>query len=99
MYGDRTDDYYYMDEGGNLIEPSVSTDPQRIPFPVDGEDQQRSGNVSRGPSRGIRTGPQGPAPPAVSEDFLDRALGNDGADEPPPNTPPVIRVQRGAGAN
>ncbi|QUL36858.1 transglycosylase domain-containing protein [Erythrobacter sp. JK5] len=56
------DDYYFIDEDGNLIEPG-RRDPSESPFGVDGER----------PEGGAGTEP----PPAVSEDFLERATGGE----------------------
>lgn len=63
------DDYYYIDEQGNLIEPGTR-DPESdgIPFPVEGE---------QFPREGLR--PNGPAVPeeeqAADDDFLEQAIG------------------------
>nr|WP_233998832.1 PBP1A family penicillin-binding protein [Erythrobacter sp. YT30] len=71
LYGDP-DDYYFIDEQGNLIEPG-RRDPDEDPFDVDGE-------------RGDGTQNNDEPPPAVSEDFLEEATG--GALPPERNTPP-----------
>ena len=75
MFGDP-DDYFFIDENGNLIEPGL-----RDPEGIENIDPQR---------------PEGnDAPPAVSEDFLDEALGGsspasrpNGDDRPTPPPPP-----------
>ena len=77
LYGDP-DDYYFIDEDGNLVEPG-RRDPSNNPFGVDGE---RPG----GP------GPVEEPPPAVSEDFLEEATG--GALPPTTPRPPPARNPR-----
>ncbi len=88
-FGDP-DDYYYIDEQGNLIEPGVG------PGGSGGESgQDNAARDGRGSEPGFR--PQSPAdggdprrraprndvPPAASDDFLDRATGgNDAAPTP-----------------
>ncbi|MGD9663934.1 MAG: PBP1A family penicillin-binding protein [Novosphingobium sp.] len=58
-FGYPDQDYYYVDENGNLINSNRPGQPSEQPFPPDG------------------TGVQGQpgAPPAASDDFLDRAIG------------------------
>lgn len=84
-FGDP-EEYYYIDEQGNLIEPGLtdgadgnSGTPRDPAFPIDGE-------RGAGPGQGVR--PQTPnsgAPPAVSDDFLERAIGPaDRPSAPPP---------------
>ncbi len=64
MYG-NPDDYYFIDEQGNVVEPGRSTGEEpRIPFPE--PDVEETG---RAPV------PLQPGPPAASDDFLDRATG------------------------
>jgi penicillin-binding protein 1A len=62
-YGDTGEEYYYIDEQGNLVEPTAPTGKREGGFPVDGE----------------RPGfdPRVDAPPAAGDDFLDRATGRD----------------------
>ncbi|MBV7265122.1 transglycosylase domain-containing protein [Erythrobacter ani] len=67
LFGDP-DDYYFIDEDGNLIEPG-QRDPSNNPFGVDGE--LRDPRLDQGE---IET-PTIDPPPAVSEDFLERATG------------------------
>ncbi|MBD2842862.1 transglycosylase domain-containing protein [Erythrobacter rubeus] len=67
LFGDP-DDYYFIDEDGNLIEPG-QRDPSNNPFDIEGE--LRDPPVDQGQ---IDT-PTVDAPPAVSEDFLERATG------------------------
>ncbi|MHA7820996.1 MAG: transglycosylase domain-containing protein [Erythrobacter sp.] len=59
LFGDP-DDYYFIDEQGNLIEPG-RRDPDSPAFDIEGE----------------RVEPLQPVPPAASEDFLERATGQD----------------------
>ncbi|MFN2099725.1 transglycosylase domain-containing protein [Altererythrobacter sp. MF3-039] len=63
------DDYYFIDEQGNLIEPGGSREPGSLPFPVEGE--QAPGTIVD-PTGAIRPAPA-PAPRAVDENFLDEA--------------------------
>ena len=70
LFGGDPDDYYYIDEQGNLVEPArpgPGQSPPVDPFPVDGE------QVPGAPVR--RPGPPGEATQAASDDFLDRATG------------------------
>ena len=83
-YGDP-DDYYYIDEGGGLIQPGRD---DRL------EDAPRPGGegAGTGPGRDQPRRPRPPEPPpAVTEDFLDRALGRD--DPPPAAAPPRPAVR------
>jgi penicillin-binding protein 1A len=57
------DDYYYVDEDGNLIEPGRGRTGDRVPMPED-----------PGPSGDQGLVPVGP-PPAAEDDFLDEATG------------------------
>jgi penicillin-binding protein 1A len=81
LFGDP-DDYYFIDEQGNLIEPGARQLPGEDPFPVEGE-------MPRDPGIRQRT-PQPPAPvdpgQAASDDFLDRATGRNGP-APQPQRP------------
>ena len=69
-------DYYYIDEQGNLVEPGSYRQPEerRDPPPVQGGGAE--GDVMRRPQV-----PRNNAPPAASDDFLDRATGE--AEAPP----------------
>jgi penicillin-binding protein 1A len=71
MYGNPEEDYYYIDEQGNLIEPAAPTSDRRPAFPVEGEDDSRAPAPAQ-----PRPGPQ-----AASDDFLEEATGRS---EPPP---------------
>ncbi len=68
------DYYYYIDEQGNLVEPGRIGRPREEGFDVEGE----GGNIRRDPldPRGIGASPPKP-PPAASDDFLERATGQD----------------------
>nr|MDJ0642880.1 penicillin-binding protein [Erythrobacter sp.] len=75
------DDYYFIDEQGNLVEPG-RRDPSESPFNVEGELLDEDGSEP---------------PPAVSEDFLEEATGGalpqDGGPgpdgDPPPDQPAI----------
>ncbi|GAA4641545.1 transglycosylase domain-containing protein [Pontixanthobacter gangjinensis] len=84
-FGDP-DDYYYIDEQGNLIEPGAGRDPNNpVPQP---NGQATPGDVSRRPQV-----PENDAPPAASDDFLNRATGEGSAAAPAQNRPkPAQRV-------
>jgi len=75
MFADP-DDYYYIDENGNLVEPG-RRQPQPSPFGLDGPEAGAGRDRERTPlplppyNEGR---PQRP-PPAVSEDFLEQATG------------------------
>jgi penicillin-binding protein 1A len=69
MYGDP-EDWYFIDEQGNLIERTPGDDEQP---PFDQEGEQNPG--------------ASPAPPAASDDFLDRATGGRATQPAPRPTP------------
>src|SRR5687768_13511158 len=76
MFGDPDDEYYYMDEEGNLIEPAGPGERRGMPFPPDGE--VPPGEQERRPDPRAPAPVQGrPAQPAASDDFLDRATGRE----------------------
>ena len=89
MFGDPDEDYYYIDEQGNLIEPGGPDERRGMPFPVEGEEAPpRPGDPVRRPDpRAPSPAPGRPPPAAASDDFLDRATG-----ESPPTG---VQVQRG----
>jgi penicillin-binding protein 1A len=88
MFGDPDDDYYYIDEQGNLIEPTGPGGPRGVPFPEEGEQQPLPGDPARRPDpRAPAPVPGRPAPPAASDDFLDRATGREPGN--PQETPPA----------
>jgi penicillin-binding protein 1A len=90
MLGNPEDQYYYVDEQGNLIEPQGAEEPRGLPFPIEGDEEPRPGEPGRRPDpRMAPPPPPGRAPPAAaSDDFLDRATGR-------PSGGALPRVQRG----
>jgi len=87
LYGDP-EDYYFIDENGNLIEPGTR-DPIGEPFGVDdGREGERRGDERR---RGGESGRGNEPPPAVSEDFLERATGGAVRAPSPPEADPSPR--------
>jgi penicillin-binding protein 1A len=80
MFGGDPDDYYYIDEQGNLVEPQRPGPGQDDPFPAGGE--QVPGQPVRRPVPGDE------ATQAASDDFLDNATG---ARPPVPGPPPAAR--------
>ena len=77
------DDYYFIDEDGNLIEPVGPDQGQGVPFPPEGNPQV----VPRQPAPAT-------APPAASDDFLERATGGASSSErrqPPRRQPPAVQ--------
>ncbi|MBX7514348.1 PBP1A family penicillin-binding protein [Qipengyuania sp. GH38] len=90
FFGDP-DDYYYIDEQGNLIEPGRQPGgPEgQLPFPVDGEGMPQQQPQMQPQPRPQPTDPTRPplreqpatgrgadgAPQAIGDDFLDRATG------------------------
>ena len=80
MLDDPGDEYYYVDEQGNLIEPGFEDEPGDLPVPVDGE---RSDPRTPAPVPGRN------APQAASDDFLDRATGAGSSDAPARRAPAV----------
>jgi len=82
MYGDPND-YYYIDEAGNLVEPqrpNGDSGPGPAPFPVEGE------QAIPGPASPPSRRPGDDAGQAASDDFLDRATGS-GAPSAPATAP------------
>ncbi|MEM9501489.1 MAG: PBP1A family penicillin-binding protein [Pseudomonadota bacterium] len=78
LFGDP-DDYYFIDEQGNLIEPGRGDPDADLPFDIEGE---RPGN-------GEDTTDPDAAPPAASEDFLERATGQELPAQRVPPEPPA----------
>jgi penicillin-binding protein 1A len=80
------DDYYLVDENGNLIEPGYDEEPG-APFDPDAEPGSSLPPSAPPPPPGSRLPPGSPVtpterdrgdpPPAASEDFLNRATGRD----------------------
>lgn len=81
-FGDP-DEYYYIDEQGNLIEPGRIEGPRGEDLPVEGE--IGPGEVNR--QRRLPEGSSGEPPAAASDEFLDRATGNGGQQRPQPVQP------------
>ena len=79
MFEDPGDEYYYVDEQGNLIEPGLDQDRRGPAFPVEGEEPAPAGPRTAPAPRGAGTGEGGDAPQAASDAFLERAIGG-----PPP---------------
>ncbi len=82
MFGGNPDEYYYIDEQGNLVEPTRPGRGQTPPtdqFPVEGE------QVPGAPVR--RQGPSEEATQAASDDFLERATGERPSATPAPPRP------------
>ncbi len=75
MYGEPGDDYYYVDEQGNLIEPT-KTDPRRAALPPEGEELPAEPPRRPDPRAPAPT-PARDAPQAASDEFLDKATGAD----------------------
>ena len=75
LFGDP-DEYYYIDDQGNLIEPTGPSERRGVPFPIEGEVPAQPGDPARRPDpRAPAPVPGRPAPQAASDDFLDRATG------------------------
>ena len=92
MFGDPADDYYYIDEQGNLIEPGLPEDRSGVPFPIEGEQQPQPGDPARRPDPRVPPAVPGrPAPQAASDDFLDRATGRQQSAPPVAVQPPAPR--------
>jgi penicillin-binding protein 1A len=93
MFGAPDDEYYYVDEDGNLIEPIAPGERRATPFPPDGEDPPAPADPARRPDqRAPAPVPGRPAQPAASDDFLDRATGREqgtpqGGAAPAPRVP------------
>ena len=86
LFGDP-DDYYFIDEDGNLIEPVAPDQSGETAFPPDAGRQV----VPRQPQPPAPTA----APPAASDDFLERATGGglqEQRRQPPRRPPPVIQA-------
>ena len=92
MYGEPGEEYYYVDEEGNLIEPggdeeggaSVPAEDERLPDPD--------------PRLPAPSAPSRATPPAASDEFLERATGREMGAEAPRRAPQpqgTIRLQRG----
>ncbi|MDA0819325.1 MAG: PBP1A family penicillin-binding protein [Proteobacteria bacterium] len=87
LYGDP-DDYYFIDEGGNLVDPQRhEVERYGYPLPAEGEQVPGSGE------RPQLTLPPNEAGQAASDDFLDQATGENlpTPARPPPRMPRTIR--------
>jgi len=92
MFGDP-EDYYFIDEQGNLIEPGAADTPRNDPFAQDfdrtlGPERPNPSNTSQ-PGPGPRPPQQPPrgadgAPQAIGDDFLEEATGASGSNRSPP---------------
>jgi penicillin-binding protein 1A len=83
MYG-NPDDYYFIDDAGNLVEPQRpggDSGPGPAPFPLQDE-QPFPAPASPNPRR-----PADDPGQAASDDFLDRATGASPTPPPPPTRP------------
>jgi penicillin-binding protein 1A len=76
MYGDPGDEYYYVDEQGNLIQPGGGAEP-RAPSPTTEGERPAPPELRPIPSAGAT------APPAASDEFLERATGREIGETPP----------------
>jgi penicillin-binding protein 1A len=74
LFGDP-DDYYFIDEDGNLIPPPGPDEPRGMPFPPEEAIEPRQPRPEPGDQ------PAAPAPPAASDDFLERATGGEMSSE------------------
>jgi len=94
MFGDP-EDYYFIDEQGNLIEPGTADTPRNDPFAQDfdrtlGPERPNPSNTSQpGPGPGPRPPQQPPrgadgAPQAIGDDFLEEATGASGSNRSQP---------------
>jgi penicillin-binding protein 1A len=91
MYGEPGDEYYYVDEQGNLIEPGGGEPGNAPSLPIEGERP-----LAPAPRPVTPPPPQRGTPPAASDEFLERATGREMGDNrraPPPQqlrgTPPA----------
>ena len=85
MQGDPQD-YYFIDENGNLVSPPGPEQPGGNAYPPDATEPER------------RPGSQpaaGPPTQAASDDFLERATGGNVPREPPPRRPAPTGAPRG----
>lgn len=92
LFGDPGE-YYFIDEQGNLIEPSRPIGGEGLPFAIEGEQLPAQGaSVPEG---------AGEAGQAASDDFLNQATGREqpaAAAPPPPPMPRTIEPARRANA-
>ena len=77
------DNYYYVDDQGNLIEPGAGTSGGQ---PVSGQDSlPGNGSPNPGPNSGLVP----VNPPAANDDFLDQATGRNN-NRPRDPAPPIL---------
>ncbi len=81
LFGNPNEEYYFIDENGNLVEPPGPDEggpPAPTPAPAPVQDLDRQQPAVGGP-RPLRTAAPVPAspPPAASDDFLERATGGE----------------------
>lgn len=82
LFGGQPDDYYYVDEQGNLVLPRGSEGPGESPFSVEGELTPEDINPET----------TSPIPPALDEDFLNEAIGQGESTEPSASAPDGLSV-------
>jgi penicillin-binding protein 1A len=81
LFGDP-DDYYFIDEGGNLIEPAGPDRGRGVPFPPEERGQVLPRQPQPQPQPQSQPPPAATPPPqAASDDFLERAIGGPLPDE------------------
>nr|WP_233998128.1 PBP1A family penicillin-binding protein [Erythrobacter sp. QSSC1-22B] len=95
MFGDP-DDYYFIDEQGNLIEPGrpqgegedyfpAPGQPGSVPGTGEGDRRRQPGQPPRRPGEQLPPSDPAPnAPAAAGDEFLRRATGEGAAEPPPP---------------
>lgn len=83
-YFGNPDDYYYIDEQGNLIEPGRVEGPRGEGLPSEGDGTPGDGNRQRRQPDAAQDG----APQAASDDFLNRATGGSAEPQRPPPAQP-----------
>ncbi|WP_305097042.1 transglycosylase domain-containing protein [Croceibacterium aestuarii] len=85
LYGDPQD-YYFIDENGNLVEPGRAGDAREAPATPDDRAATPVPRPQPGPARQPQPSQPAvpaPGPPAASEDFLERATGGNLPQERP----------------
>ena len=73
------DEYYYIDENGNLVEPPADKATARRPSDAPEEPAPGPDDANRGGLEAVDP------PPAASEDFLNKATGKENSEGAPPN--------------
>lgn len=100
-YYGNPDEYYYVDEQGNLIEPGgADRSPNQPQFPVEGEGNPSGSGSDVGRQEPYPQPPGDGPPQAASDDFLNRATGQSqpplrpqSGTQPQPATAPRRLVQ------